>query len=199
MAIESYFTIDHIRHILQDYKSFGPLLGILLPLLEAFVPILPLMLFVAANAAVYGFLLGSLISWAGTCFGAVLVFFIFRSLARGRLKYWLHRRKKIRRTLRWVEEHGFGPLFLVLCIPFTPSSLVNVAAGLSDISFKSFLMSVLLGKMVLIFMVSSVGYDWMNILDQPFKLSAIAGVVVVLWLAGKRMEKRMLKKKQTNV
>ncbi|HET7657971.1 MAG TPA: VTT domain-containing protein, partial [Bacillales bacterium] len=94
-----YFTIENIRHVLEGYHSFGPLFGILLPLLESFLPILPLLLFVAANAAVYGFWMGAFLSWFGTCLGAVIVFYFFRMLARKRLKRWLEKSKKVSRTL----------------------------------------------------------------------------------------------------
>ncbi|HEX7064924.1 MAG TPA: TVP38/TMEM64 family protein [Bacillales bacterium] len=190
---ESSFTIENVRDVLEHYRSFGPILGISLPLLEAFLPILPLLLFVAANGAVYGFWLGAIFSWIGTCLGAVIVFLLFRKLARGRLKRWLERSRKVRGTLQWVERHGFGPLFLLYCIPFTPSSLVNVASGLSDVSFRSFLIAVMLGKAVMVFMISYVGYDWLDLIQKPFVLLGIAVVVVILWMIGKRVEIRMQK------
>lgn len=188
----AFLSIENIRNVLQDYHSFGPFLGISLPLLEAFLPILPLLLFVAANAAVYGFWLGAFLSWFGTCLGAVIVFAFFRMLAKGRFKRWLEKSKKVTRTLNWVERHGFGPLFLLYCIPFTPSSLINVASGLSKLSWRSFLISLLLGKMVMIFMVSYVGYDWINMIHQPLKMLLIAVIVVILWIVGKRMELKMV-------
>lgn len=186
-----FFTIENIRHLLEGYHSFGPLFGILLPLLESFLPLLPLLLIAAANAAAYGFWTGSFLSWFGTCLGSVLVFLFFRKLARGRLKRWLEKSKRIRRTLEWVEAHGFGPIFLLYCFPFTPSLLVNVAAGLSKLSLRSYLSSLLLGKMVMIFMASYVGYDWIRMIHRPFKLLVIALIVVILWIIGKRIENRI--------
>lgn len=188
---DSYLTIENIRDILESYRSLGPFIGVLLPLLESFFPLLPLLLFVATNAAVYGFWFGAFLSWFGTCLGGIIVFGVFRYLAKGRLKRWLGKSRKVTRTLQWVEQHGFGPLFLLYCIPFTPSSLVNVASGLSGLSFRTYLISLLLGKMVMIFMVSYVGYDWVNMIHQPLKMLLVAVIVVLLWIVGKRMEMRM--------
>lgn len=192
-SVEAFFTPDNIRSLLENYRAFGPFLGILLPLLEAFIPILPLILFVGANAAAYGFFLGAFLSWIGTSLGAIMVFSIFRIWSKGRLKRWLVKSRKIDQTLHWVERHGFGPLFILFCIPFTPSSLVNVAAGLSGISFRSFLVAVMLGKMVMVFMISYVGHDWINLWHQPLELFGIIIAVVILWVAGKWMEIKMQK------
>lgn len=184
-------SIDNIRHLLEGYRSFGPLFGILLPMMESFLPILPLLLIAAANAAVYGFWEGSFLSWIGTCLGSVLIFLFFRKLARGRLKRWLEKSRKLNGTLKWVEQHGFGPVFLLYCFPFTPSLLVNVASGLSKLSIRSYLSSLLLGKMVMIFMASYVGHDWLGMIHHPMKLVVIATIVVILWLVGKRIENRI--------
>lgn len=45
---------DYIIRQLEELDRFGPLPGILLPLLEAFLPFLPLVAFVLANSVVYG-------------------------------------------------------------------------------------------------------------------------------------------------
>lgn len=195
---DAHFTVENVREFLQSYRSLGPLPGVLLPLVESFLPILPLLLFVAANAAAYGFFWGSLLSWIGTCLGSVIVFWVFRILARGRLKRWLEKSRKIKQTLEWVERHGFGPLFLLLCFPFTPSSLVNVAAGLSGISFRSFILAVLLGKMIMICFISYIGYSWVDLLHHPAKMLVIAVIVVILWIIGKQIEKRLAQRKASH-
>lgn len=188
---ESNFTIENIQDFLQQYAALGPFPGILLPFLEAILPILPLVLFVAANAAAYGFFLGAFLSWLGTCIGAVVVFWFFRKVAKKRVKRWIEKGHKIRSMLEWVERHGFGPLFLVLCFPFTPTSIVNVASGLSELNFKSFLIAIMLGKLVMVGMVSYVGHDWISIIRDPEKLIVVSAVVFVLWFIGKRIESRL--------
>lgn len=189
--ITTHLTVENIQQFLQQYRALGPFPGILLPLAESFFPPLPLILFVVGNGAAYGFLYGSLLSLIGTCTGSVIVYWIFRKLSDRRFGRWIKKNRKIRSTLYWLEQHGFGPLFLLFCFPFTPSSLVNVASGLSGLNFRSFLLAVLLGKTIMICFVSYIGDSWLDLFYNPLKFLVIAGVVLILWLIGKQVEKRV--------
>ena len=57
-TIKEYFSPENMDHIVESYKAFGPLLGIGLPMIEALIPALPLIVFVLANAVAFGFWLG---------------------------------------------------------------------------------------------------------------------------------------------
>ena len=61
-TIKEYFSPENMDHIVESYKAFGPL-GIGLPMIEALIPALPLIVFVLANAVAFGFWLGFLYSW----------------------------------------------------------------------------------------------------------------------------------------
>ena len=95
---------EQLQRTIESYSAYGPLPGILLPLIEAFLPILPLVLFVAANANVYGLGLGILYSWVGVTAGSLLVFWIARKIG-GRFGIWLQRRFPASNNRRW---HPYG-------------------------------------------------------------------------------------------
>jgi len=190
----TYVTFASIEKLLEGYRGFGPFLGILLPGLEAFLPFLPLIVFVLANAAAYGFALGFLLSWVGTCLGSFIVFIVVRRIATKRLKQSLQRSQKIQSMLQWIERHGFGLVFFVLSIPFTPSSLINVVAGLSNLSLRSFALAVMLGKMVMIGIITFIGTDWKNIVSDPSRIIPVIVGLVVFWGVGKWIEKTLNKK-----
>jgi uncharacterized membrane protein YdjX (TVP38/TMEM64 family) len=188
---ERYFTEENILQLLEQYKDLGFLPGILLPMLESFLPILPLFIFVAGNAAAYGFWLGFLYSWIGVCFGSVIVFLLVRKFGQKKFLGLLNRNTNTTRMLSWVERHGFGMLFIIYCFPFTPSALVNVVSGLSRIDTKTFILALSLGKLVMIAIVSFIGYDFIDVLKSPIKLGLIALGIFVLWLGGKVVESRL--------
>lgn len=191
VVLGEWFTIDNVEHLAEQYKALGPLIGILLPLIEAFLPFLPLVVFVIANAMAFGLWLGLLFSWLGTVIGSYLVFLIVRRFGHHpRLKF-LTNNAQVKKFINWVDMKGLSPLFVLICFPFTPSVLVNIVAGLSNIRKEFYLIALMAGKLVMIFSMSVLGYDLRALLTNPVKLvSAIVGIIV-LWWVGKVVEKRL--------
>jgi uncharacterized membrane protein YdjX (TVP38/TMEM64 family) len=192
-AIKAWFTLENIMDLIQEYRSFGPIPGILLPMIEAFFPFLPLVLFVMANASAFGLWLGFLYSWLGSCLGALLLFLLIRKYGQKRVFSFLSKHPKVRKLMDWVDRHGFGPLFLLLCFPFTPSVVVNVVAALSKISIYQYMLAVAIGKMVMIFTISFVGYDLQSLITRPYRTGIVFLVIFILWYVGKRIEVRLNK------
>ncbi|GLI84314.1 hypothetical protein AF331_08285 [Rossellomorea marisflavi] len=193
-AFKDWFTLENIMDLIQQYRSFGPVPGILLPLLEAFLPFLPLFVFVLANANAFGLWFGFLFSWIGASAGALLVFMLVRRYGEARVFRFLKKNKQAARLTHWVDRHGFGPLFILLCFPFTPSALVNVVAGLSRISIAQYMLAVITGKMVMIFTISFIGYDIVSLVKQPIRTVIVGAIIFLLWFVGKRIEAHLNKK-----
>ncbi|KAF0823808.1 MULTISPECIES: TVP38/TMEM64 family protein [Bacillaceae] len=189
--LKDWFTLENIMDLIREYRSFGPLPGILLPMLEAFLPFLPLFLFVMANASAFGLWLGFLYSWVGAVAGALIVFLLVRKYGQKRILRFLKNHKQVQKLMKWVEKHGFGPLFILLCFPFTPSAVVNIVAGLSNISIAQYMLAVLTGKIVMIFTISFVGYDIRSLITQPIRTAIVALVIFILWYVGKIIEIKM--------
>lgn len=188
------FSMETLEEIMNSYKTLGPVIGILLPMLEAFLPFLPLVVFIVANVTAYGLLYGFVLSWAGSVVGSYLVFLIIRKYGRARILNFLTKHQRTSRLIHWVERNGFGPLFLLLCFPFTPSAIVNVVAGLSNIRKSTYLTALILGKLIMIFVISFIGADIRALISQPIRTAIVAVVVALLWVVGKYFEKRLDKK-----
>jgi len=184
------FNLEDIKQWLDRYSQFGPLPGILLPFLEALLPILPLVVFVVANAAAYGMWLGFLYSWIGVTLGALLVFTLARRFGK---RYGAQIRTKFPKSEKffgYVERKGFTPIFLLACFPFSPSVIVNVASGMSRIPFHTFLIAMGLGKAVMTFILSFLGHDLQAMVDNPWRIAMAIAVVFLLWLGGRKLENR---------
>ncbi|QAY67146.1 TVP38/TMEM64 family protein [Paenibacillus protaetiae] len=182
--------LQHLQQTLEDLSKFGPLPGIGMPLLESFLPFLPLVVIIAANANIYGLGWGFLFSWIGVSVGASLVFLIFRKLGKNVKGRVLKRFPRSERFFNWIEQRGFTPLFLLACFPFTPSSVINIIAGLSKIPLQTFLLATILGKCVMILSISLLSFDISSFRDEPWRIFVTIGVVVVMWFGGKRLESR---------
>ncbi|MFC5699724.1 TVP38/TMEM64 family protein [Cohnella faecalis] len=182
--------LEDIQGWLDRYSALGPLPGIALPLLEALLPFLPLVVFVVANASAYGMWAGFLYSWIGVCVGSLLVFMLARKFGN---KYGDRIRKRFPKSEKffgYVERKGFTPIFLLSCFPFSPSALVNISAGLSRMPLHTFLVSIVLGKAVMIFTLSFLGHDLRAMVDHPWRIAAAVVVLIALWLGGRKLEAR---------
>lgn len=193
MNLSEWLSIERIMDWINQYESFGPLPGFLLPLLEAFLPFLPLFAFVLANVNAFGLWFGFFISWGGAVTGSFIVFLLLRRYGREKFLSFLQKNKQISKMMNWVDRHGFAPVFLLLCFPFTPSAIVNIVAGLSRISIVQYLLAVMAGKTVMIFTISYVGYDVGALIHQPGRTAVIASIMIALWFGGKQLEKRLEK------
>lgn len=192
--MNEWFTEENIQSLVSHYRTLGPLIGILLPFLEALLPFLPLVVIVVANVSSYGLWLGFILSWAGTVLGSYVVFLIVRKFGRNpRFKRFIER-ENVQKLIKFVTMRGLSPLFILLCFPFTPSVLVNIVAGLSYIKKKYYLFVLMAGKFIMVLSISVLGYDIASYFTNPIKLIFVAIGIVVLWVVSKTVEKRLNKR-----
>lgn len=187
-TLRDFFTQENVLELIQNYKSFGPIPGLLLPLLEAFLPFLPLFVFVIANTNAFGLWMGFLITWVGSTVGAILVFLLIRKFGHTKFLSFIKRNKQVEKLTSYLDVNGFGPLFLLLCFPFTPSAIVNIVAGLSRINRFQYMLAVMTGKLVMIFVISFVGHDIMSLITRPIRTAIVLIIIFILWYVGRRIE-----------
>jgi uncharacterized membrane protein YdjX (TVP38/TMEM64 family) len=121
------------------------------------------------------------------------VFLFFRKFG-GTFRAFVERKyPKANKFIVWVELHGFTPIFVLACFPFTPSSFINVVAGISKLPTRIFMTATAFGKAVMILLVSLAGHDLGNLLRQPWKIAVIIVVLILIWFLGRKLEARYTK------
>ena len=192
--IELFTTEEGIRTIFEQFEQFGILAGFFLIILEAFIPVLPLFVIVILNINSYGILVGFLTSYTATVTGSFLVFLVVRFLFRDTAQRYIHRRGKLERLLRFVDDRGFTFAFIMLALPFTPTSVVNVIAALSNMKAKVYLLILVVAKFIMIASMSLVGYDIVGFFGSPGRLITSGVLLVVLYLFSKWYQRYLNKK-----
>ena len=175
--------IQYIVDLSTNYISEGGLIiGFLLVLLESFIPILPLSVFVAFNVKAYGFLLGCLISWSATCLGSYICYLFFSFLEEKFTEKFLNRKLvlKVRKGLKRFKKIKFTELVLIITLPFTPSFLINILSGLTKMRQEKFILAILIGKS---FAIVFWGYIGKSLLDSLTDIRSILYIVVTLLLS----------------
>ena len=173
--------------------SYGFIFGTLLIILESILPVLPLSVFITLNVASYGDLLGILISWSATIIGCSLSFFLFRKVFSKKLYKFIKNKdmKKLDSIMKQISKINFSNLTILIAIPFSPAFLINIAAGLSKISYKKFLSSLVIGKLIMVYFW---GYIGKSLLESLTDISVLIRIIVLLSMAllvSKFVEKRL--------
>ena len=170
-------TLEFWETLLDSFGDLGPLAPITLAMVESFFPPLPLVAIVALNVAAHGGLFGFLYSWIGVALGGSIMFLLWRRVVKRSFWKIASRSPKLERAQQWVNRFDTSSLFMLTLLPFTPSSFMHLAFGISDFDEKRYLITMLLGKGVMMAMMSIFGQSLVSSMRNPVYLI----LAVVLW------------------
>lgn len=170
-------TLDFWKTLLDGFGDLGPLAPIALAMVESFFPPLPLIAIVALNVAAHGGFLGFAYSWIGVLLGGTLMFLLWRRVVKRFFWKIASRSEKLEKAQRWVSRFDVASLFMLSVLPFTPSSFMHFAFGISDFDEKRYLITMLLGKGAMVAMMTLFGQSIVSSLKNPVYLI----LAVALW------------------
>ena len=158
------FTEVFLKYVEQG----GPAAGVLLPVIEAFTPILPLVGFVIINVAVFGFFFWYVYSWIGNCLGSFFLFILIRKVGSKKFEKKIEK-SKYRVTLEKIKKKNFTVMFFLYCFPFTPSFLISGTAALTNMNTQRFLLTLLPSKFVMLLSLAFIGENISSYFENPEK------------------------------
>lgn len=180
-----------IMALINYMGIYGPLLGCFLICIESILPVLPLSVFITINFISFGSFWGFLISWLFTILGCSLSFFLFRHY----LKDWFIKKtkdtNKVRKLIKIVEKAKFQNIVLFLAIPFTPAFLVNIAASLSNISYKKFFYVILISKVFLVYFWGYIGTTLLESFAHPEALAKVILISIIAYVLSLLINKKL--------
>ena len=183
-------TLEFWQTLLDSFGDLGPLAPIFLAMVESFFPPLPLIAIVALNVAAHGGLFGFVYSWVGVMLGGTLMFLFWRRVVKCFFWKFASRSQKLEKAEQWVSRFDVSSLFMLSVLPFTPSSFMHFAFGISDFDEKRYLITMLLGKGVMVAMMALFGQSLVSSMKNPVYLV----LAVVIWGAMYWGSKRFCKK-----
>ncbi|KGP76558.1 hypothetical protein JT05_04115 [Desulfosporosinus sp. Tol-M] len=141
-------------------------------------PVMPFVLMAGINTIIYGWIGGFMLSLSGSLLGASLGFWLARTLGQ---EWAQPKMKKLGKWGALLRGNSFSVVLLSRLIPVLPSAAVNYAAGLSLMTFPSFLLASLLGKFPMIIWESWVGHDLWRISHHPGRLLLALAIGALLF------------------
>ena len=180
--------IQNIYNVVNDYWLLSIVVGMTSVFVESFLPILPLVAIVTANAVLFGMIPGLVISWIGSSAGTICLFFIVRKISNRKFIKLLTN-EKVEKAIDWVEEKGFKLLFLAYACPFLPACVITIASGISKRHKTTFISAVLSGKFIMFLVISYIGQDIYGFITSPVKIISFCAVVFIAWKLGNKLNK----------
>lgn len=170
-------TLEFWQNLLEGFGNLGPIAPIFLAMVESFFPPLPLIAIVALNVAAHGGFLGFAYSWIGVILGGTIMFLLWRRVVKRFFWKIASRSQKLEKAERWVSRFDTASLFMLSVLPFTPSSFMHFAFGISDFDEKRYLITMLLGKGVMVAMMALFGQSLVSSMKNPVYLI----FAIVIW------------------
>jgi uncharacterized membrane protein YdjX (TVP38/TMEM64 family) len=129
-------SVEHVRRILASTTAWLPLVIVGLMILHTLVPVPAEILAVAAGMALGPFW-GLVTIWIGAMLGAYLGFFLARVFGQPLVR-WIVAPQRLVRAQSWFEQMDIPVLLAVHLMPVLAFNLVNVALGLTRITWWRF-------------------------------------------------------------
>ena len=169
---------EALRSLSNDSIIGLLLLTLLLMTIQNIFTVIPVLLLISINVSIFGFIQGYIWSWIISIIGAVISFLTTRYLFQTFFT------KYVNETLKQkIDEKGFWIVFSGRLLPFMPTSVVNIAAGISSIQFKKFLYATLLGNLVFFSLIS---YISQRLLSENLLFTSIAVMILLAIIMGVR-------------
>ncbi|EJD81313.1 TVP38/TMEM64 family protein [Staphylococcus epidermidis] len=182
-------SLSQLEEWFDAFRQFGYIPGFIMLYLRAIVPVLPLTLYVVLLIHAYGLFPGIIISWLGIVSGTFTVFLICKKFVNTIRMKKLKSRKSVQRLISFIDRQGLIPLFVLLCFPFTPNTLINIIAILSHIKIKYYFFVLVISKLISITILGVMGKEIFTIFTNPLRALIMIVLLVVLWFISKKVEK----------
>ncbi len=145
-----------VGEFIDEYGTYAILVSVALMVFQSLMAPLPAFLITFANANLFGWWQGAIISWSGAMLGAVLCFYISRILGRDVVEK-LASKAGLEHFDEFFKKYGNHSILIARLLPFMSFDIVSYAAGLTSMGFSSFLIATGLGQLPATIIYSYVG------------------------------------------
>ena len=141
---------------MAQYGPAAAVVSFLLMVFQSVIAPLPAFLITIANANLFGWWQGAILSWTSAMAGAALCFWIARVVGREAVEK-LAGKNGIRQMEEFFQRHGTQSVLIASLLPFVSFDWVSYFAGLTSMRFWSFFLATGLGQLPATIVYSYVG------------------------------------------
>lgn len=135
-----------LKRYIESFRSFAPIIFIVLYTLRTFLVVLPASVFAIASGALFsksfGYLFSFIFSMIGSFLSASIAFWLGKNLMSDFVQ------KHLADKIKFLKEHSIGDFKLILylrLIMIMPFDAFGYVAGAANIKYKDFILGTMLG------------------------------------------------------
>lgn len=179
--------MEGLKEYILSFGVWAPIISFLLMILQSIAAPLPAFVITFANAALFGWVKGAILSWSSAMTGAALCFYIAKFLGRSTVEN-ITSKFALDSVDDFFEKYGKHTILIARLLPFMSFDLISYAAGLTSMSFISFFIATGIGQLPATIVYSYVGEMltggvklMMTGLLTLFALSILIYVIKMVW------------------
>ncbi len=184
---------EAMREFIQAQAPWSHLVYFLLQLISIILAPIPSNIIALAGAVLFGTWPAFLLTWSAVALGSVIMFFLARGLGQ-KFVARLVSRKLSDKYLHLIRRKRDIFLFLAFLFPFFPDDILCILSGLTDISWKRFVVLVLVARPWGLLFACGLGGSVLDVPLWGLILLGAAGVAVFVlaMIYGDRIEQWLL-------
>lgn len=145
-----------VKQFISSYGVYAAAISFALMVLQSVMAPLPAFVLTFANANLFGWWQGAILSWSSAMAGAALCFYIARILGRDVAEK-LTSKAGLNQVDEFFEKYGNNTILICRLLPFVSFDIVSYAAGLTSMSFWDFFIATGIGQLPATIVYSYVG------------------------------------------
>lgn len=173
----SSMDVEKVKAKLRAYGPYAAAVSFILMILQSVAAPIPAFLLTFANASIFGWVYGAILSWTSAMAGAAVCFYISKYLGRDAVEK-LTSKGALESVDGFFEKYGKHTVLILRLLPFMSFDLVSYAAGLTPMGIGEFLIATGLGQLPATLVYSYVG----GMLTGSTKLF-VTGLLILFALA----------------
>lgn len=145
-----------VKEFVAQYGAYAMAVSFLLMILQSVIAPLPAFLITFANANLFGWWQGAILSWSSAMVGAAVCFYIARILGRDVVEK-LTSKTGLKQIDDFFDKYGKHSILIARLLPFISFDIVSYAAGLTSMGFWGFFIATGIGQLPATIVYSYVG------------------------------------------
>ena len=190
---------ETIKNIILSSGGWGIVIFFLIQFFQVIFAPIPAMATTLVGVAIYGPLVGSLISVAGVLLGSFFAFFLGRIFGR-KVVVWIAGEEQTKKYCDLLNDKGKFLLVLMFLFPVFPDDLLCLVAGITSMSFRFFFFASLITRPIGIFVTAYVGsgqlipYSGWGLYVWPILIVLLVVAFILTWKYQDKIEKYLIQK-----